>query len=159
MAATTTWYRQDKAHVAARLRAGERPDMAMTTATGPLDELVALHDELGVSAALEALATARQRAGLDDRLLLRTLAALPFVGNTGFGSLTGVLFREPAVLLRLGWSPVQLREGDNARHRHPEGRQDTSLPCHPDTLRDALGRISARVTRASLPFSEAVPAR
>ncbi len=144
MAATTTWYRQDKAHVAARLQAGERPDMAMTTASGPLDELVALHDELGVSAALDTLATARQRAGLADRLLLRTLAALPFVGTTGFGSLTGALFREPAVLLRLGWSPVQLREGDNARHRHPAGRQDASLPCHPDTLRDALGRIGAQ---------------
>jgi hypothetical protein len=145
--AAVAWYRQDKEHVAARLQAGERPDMAMTTATGPLDELVALHDELGALAVLERVGTERQRAGLQDRLLLRTLAALPFVGNTGFGSLTGVLFREPAVLLRLGWSPVQLQQGDNDRHRHPDGRQVASLPCHPDTLRDALARISEQAWR------------
>jgi len=27
------------------------------------------------------------------------------------------------------------------RHRHPQGRQEESLPCHPDTLRDALRRV------------------
>jgi hypothetical protein len=52
-----------------------------------------------------------------------------------------VLFREPAVLLQLGWAPVQIRQGSNGRHRHPEGRQEESLPCHPDTLRDALRRV------------------
>jgi len=139
--AAVRWYRQDKERVAAGLRAGERPDLAMTTATGPLDALVALHDELGVLAALEELELDRHRPGLDDRLLLRTLAALPFVGNTGFGSVAQVLFREPALLLQLGWSPVQLRQGDNGRHRHPAGRQVEALPCHPDTLRDALTRI------------------
>ena len=144
MTAMTVWYRQDKDCVAARLRAGERPDMAMTTATGPLDALVALHDELGVFAALDGLATDRHRPGLDDRLLLRTLAALPFVGSAGFGSVAQVLFGEPAVLLRLGWSPVQLQQGDNDRHRHPEGRQAESLPCHPDALRDALARLGER---------------
>lgn len=141
MTVTTVWYRQDKERVAARLRAGGRPELAMTTAAGPLDELVALHDELGVLAALDGLASDRQRAGLDDRLLRRALAALPFVGHSGFGSVARVLFGEPAVLLRLGWSPVQLRQGDNDRHRHPDGRQAESLPCHPDTLRDALARI------------------
>jgi hypothetical protein len=29
------------------------------------------------------------------------------------------------------------------RHRHPEGKQAQSLPCHPDTLRDQLRRIEA----------------
>ena len=57
------WYRQDQDAVAAQLRAGARPDMAATTALGLLDELVALHDEVGVFAALAAAATARQRAG------------------------------------------------------------------------------------------------
>ena len=52
-----------------------------------------------------------------------------------------VLFREPAVLLQLGWAPVQIRAGSNGRHRHPDGRQEESLPCHPDTLRDALRRV------------------
>ena len=49
-----------------------------------------------------------------------------------------VLFREPAVLLQLGWAPVQIRSGSNGRHRHPDGRQEESLPCHTDTLRDVV---------------------
>jgi hypothetical protein len=52
-----------------------------------------------------------------------------------------VLFREPAILLQLGWAPAQIRAGSNGRHRHPDGRQEESLPCHPDTLRDALRRV------------------
>jgi len=54
-----------------------------------------------------------------------------------FRGASEVLFREPAVLLQLGWAPV----GSNGRHRHPDGRQEESLPCHPDTLRDALRRV------------------
>ena len=45
------------------------------------------------------------------------------------------------MLLLLGWAQVQIRRGGNGRHRHPEGRQEESLSCHPDTLRDALRRI------------------
>jgi len=137
------WYRQDKGYVEGQLRAGQRPDLAATTATGPLDELVALHAEVGVFAALAAVPPGRVRAGLDDPLLLQTLAALPFVGNTGFRSVADQLFQDPAVLLQLGWSPVQISEGDNGRYRHAAGRQAESLPCHPDTLRDALARIGA----------------
>lgn len=138
------WYQQDNPHVAAALRAGRRPDLATTTAVGALDELVALHDEVGTLAALAGLTNTRTRAGLDDGLLMRTLAVLPFVGQTGFRSVADQLFREPAILLQLGWSPVQIREGDNGRYRHAAGRQPESLPCHPDTLRDALARIEAR---------------
>ena len=39
------WYRNDKAAVAEALRRGERLDLATTMASGPLDELVALHQE------------------------------------------------------------------------------------------------------------------
>ncbi len=42
------WYRNDKEAVAEALRKGERPDLATTMASGPLDELVALHQELGI---------------------------------------------------------------------------------------------------------------
>jgi Transposase DDE domain len=143
------WYHQDKAYIEGQLWAGRRPDMATTTAVGALDELVALHDELGGFAALDGLTVGRKRAGLDDVLLLRTAAVLPFVGNAGFRSLADQLFREPAILLQLGWSPVQLREGDNGRYRHPDGRQAESLPCHPDTLRDALARIEERAWLAA----------
>jgi hypothetical protein len=48
------------------------------------------------------------------------------------------------VLLHLGWAPAHLRVGGNGRHRHPDGRQVDSLPCHPDTLRDELRRLTAR---------------
>src|SRR5437667_3612101 len=135
------WYRNDKAVVAEALRRGERPDLATTMASGPLDELVALHEELGIFAILEEVEAQRKRAGVPDELLLRTLATLPFVEQASLSGASEVLFREPAVLLQLGWAPVQIRSGSNGRHRHPEGRQEESLPCHPDTLRDALRRI------------------
>src|SRR5438105_13864779 len=120
--------------------------MATTMASGPLDELVALHEELGVLAALEEVESQREREGIPDVLLLRTLATLPFVEAASLSGAAGALFREPAILLQLGWAPVQIRQGSNGRHRHPEGRQEESLPCHPDTLRDAaLVRGGVRV--------------
>ena len=68
--------------------------------------------------------------------------ALDVDDRYGFrGGAAGALFREPAILLQLGWAPVQIRQGSNGRHRHPDGRQPESLPCHPDTLRDALRRV------------------
>jgi hypothetical protein len=135
------WYRNDKVVVAEALRRGERPDLATTMASGPLDELVALHQELGIFALLDELEVQRRRAGVPDELLLRTLATLPFVEQASLSGASEVLFREPAVLLQLGWAPVQIRQGSNGRHRHPEGRREESLPCHADTLRDALRRV------------------
>src|SRR2546429_6107242 len=135
------WYRNEKAAVVEALRRGERPDLATTMASGSLDELVALHQDLGIYAILDELEVQRSRAGLPDELLLRTLATLPFVEQASLSGATEVLFREPAVLLQLGWAPVQIRSGSNGRHRHPDGRQEESLPCHPDTLRDALRRV------------------
>src|SRR5258707_9631549 len=135
------WYRRDKEAVAGALQRGQRPDLATTMASGPLDELVALHEELGIFAILDEVEAQRKRAGVPDELLLRTLAALPFVEQASLSGAAEVLFREPAVLLQLGWAPVQIRSGSNGRHRHPEGRQEESLPCHADTLRDALRRV------------------
>ncbi|MFL5588535.1 MAG: hypothetical protein ACJ8DI_12895 [Ktedonobacteraceae bacterium] len=135
------WYRRDKAAVAAALQRGERPDLATTMASGPLDELVALHEELGILAILDEIEVQRTRTGIADELLLRTLATLPFVEQASLSGAAEVLFREPAVLLQLGWAPLQIRSGSNGRHRHPQGRQEESLPCHPDTLRDALRRV------------------
>ncbi len=107
------WYRNDKAVVVEALRRGERPDLATTMASGPLDELVALHQELGVFAILDELEVQRARAGVPDELLLRTRASLPFVEQASLSGATEVLFREPAVLLQLGWAPVQIRAGSN----------------------------------------------
>jgi len=50
---------------------------------------------------------------------------------------------------------VELREGTNDRHRHPQGHQEESLPCHPDTLRDAVRRVTAAAwaqAHGALPF-------
>src|SRR5207237_962330 len=65
------WYRKDKEAVAEALRRGERPDLATTMASGPLDELVAFHEELGSFAILDELSVRRARAGVPDELLLR----------------------------------------------------------------------------------------
>ncbi len=135
------WYRNDKAAVTRALRDGERPDLATTMASGPLDELVALHQELGIFAIVDELEVQRTRAGIDDELLLRTLATLAFVEQACLSGASEVLFREPSIVLQLGWAPVQIRQGSNGRHRHPEGRREESLPGHPDTLRDALRRV------------------
>src|SRR3954465_13782357 len=137
------WFRRDNEAVLDDLRRGVRPLMATTMSSGPLDELIALHDELGVFDALDQLPVARQREGIDDALLFRTLAALPFLPEPGLDPSARLLFQEPAVLLRLGWAPAQTQAGANGRHRHPEGRRVESLPCHPDTLRDAFRRVEA----------------
>jgi len=138
------WYRQDREAVLAALARGERPDMATTLSAGVVDELVALHEELGVLPALGGVPTTRERRGVPDALLLRTVAALPFVAGASLSGATETLFKEPAILLRLGRAPVHPREGTNARHRHPQGRQPESLPCHVDTLRDAPRRVTAQ---------------
>jgi hypothetical protein len=135
------WYRNEKAAVTEALRGGERPDLATTMASGPLDELVALHEEVGSFAILDELEVQRARAGVPAELLLRTLATLPCVEQASLSGGSSVRFREPAVLLHLGWAAVQIRAGSNGRHRHPEGRQEESLPCHPATLRDGLRRV------------------
>src|SRR5262249_59605883 len=101
------WFRQDKPAVLDALRRGQRPLMATTMASGPLDELVALHIELGIFEALDALPVARRRDGLADPLLLRTLATWPFLPEAGLDPAAPLLFREPALLLHLGWAPAQ----------------------------------------------------
>ena len=100
------WYRHDQEVVKAALGRGERPDLATPLGAMVVDELVALHDELGVLGAVGELAVRRERAGVGDGPLLRTLATLPFVAEGSLSGATEVLFREPALLLRLGWSPV-----------------------------------------------------
>ena len=136
------WYRQDNEAVVAALRQGRRPDMAVTTASGPLDELVALHHELGIFDILDTLEVKRSRRGIDDGLLLRTLAVLPFLEAASLEGAAGQLFSEPAVLLHLGWSALQITWGDNERHRQGARRLAQSLPCHADTLRDELRRVA-----------------
>jgi hypothetical protein len=137
------WYRQDRVAVPTALAAGERPDLATTMACGPRDALRALHDELGVFASVAATEVTRERAGLLDGVVLRTLATLPVLAEAALSGAAGALCRAPAILRRLGWAPVAIRAGTNGRHRHPNGRQPESLPCHRDTLRDAVRPVGA----------------
>ncbi len=103
------WYRRDKEAAVEALRRGERPDLVTTKACGPLDELVSLPKELGIFAAHDTVETRREGTGLADGLLLRTLATLQFVEEASLSGATGALFRESAILLQLGWAPVQIR--------------------------------------------------
>ncbi len=137
------WVRQDRRTVLRRLMEGMAIHTIAPRGTGALEELVALTIELGTFAMLDSLAVERQRKGVPDPLLLRTLAVLPLMAE---GSLIGSaesLFAEPAILLELGYAPVQLREGVSARHRHPQGKTEESVPIHCDTLRDELIRLRA----------------
>jgi hypothetical protein len=84
-------YRNDKAAVEEALRRGERPDLATTMASGPLDELVTLHEELGIFAIVEQLEVKRTRVGVPDDLLLHTLATLPFVKQASLSGCAGYL--------------------------------------------------------------------
>jgi Transposase DDE domain len=135
------WYQRNQEAVSEAIEGGRCPDVATTMASGPLDELVALHDELGAFDVLEAIKPKRARRGLDDELLLRTLSVMPFLECHSFTGAAGVLFQNPAILLHLGWSPFQIRMGDKERRRSPAGRQAASLPCSPETLRDELTRV------------------
>ena len=135
------WFERNQSAVAEALRRGERPEMATTMDSGPLDDLVALHDELGVFEALDQVPIKRRRRSINDQLLLRTASVLPFLESPSLSGAAGLLFRNPAILLHLGWSVVQIQMGDNERHGNPDGRRPTSLPCHPETLRNELARI------------------
>ena len=103
------WFRQDKPAVLDALRRGERPLMATTRASGPLDELIALHMELGVFAALDGLPANRQRAGIDDALLFRTLATLPFLPESGLDPAARLFFRSPRSCCNWGGRPPRSR--------------------------------------------------
>ena len=59
------WFRQDKQAVLEALGRGVRPYMATTMASGPLDELLALHIELGV---FEALGEGREHRLADGEI-------------------------------------------------------------------------------------------
>jgi len=106
------WFERNQRILSQALQRGERPDMATTMDSGPLDDLVALHDELGIFEALDGFSVDRQRRGVEDRRLLRTLAVLPFLPTASLTGASSLLFRDPAILLHLGWSAVQIRMGD-----------------------------------------------
>ena len=89
--------RQDRAAVVSALESGAY-EAITTSSQGALDELVYLAIEVGVFDALRLLRVKRQRQGIPDELLLRTLAVLPFVEAMGLSAAAGELFKDAAIL-------------------------------------------------------------
>lgn len=137
------WVRHDKRTVLQRLADGAPVQTIAPAADGALEELVALTSELDTFALLETLSVARERRGIADGLLLNTLAVLPFLAEGSLDGNAQALFSEPALLLQLGYAPVQIRAGVSRRHRQRAGKTAQSVPLHPDTLRDELARLTA----------------
>lgn len=133
--------RKDRTAALQALKEGQY-EAITTSGQGPLDELVHLAIELGVFEALELIQVHRERNGIPDALLLRTLAVLPFVEAIGLSAAAGRLFEDAAVLIRLGYTIQQLQEGFNQRH-HGQAKSDQSKPCHKEVLRQELARIDA----------------
>jgi hypothetical protein len=136
------WVRQDKRTVLGRLAEGAPLQTIAPQADGALEELVALSAELGTFEMLDSLVVKRQREGIPDSLLLHTLSVLPFLAEGSLSGSAKALCSDPAVLVQLGYAPVELQRGVTARHRRPTGKTDQSVPIHPDTLRDELARLS-----------------
>ncbi|MEA3459894.1 MAG: transposase [Chloroflexota bacterium] len=131
--------RENRAEVLEALRKGEYEAIA-TSGQSAVDALVHLAIEIGVFEALEVIEVRREREGIPDDLLLRTLSVLPFVEAIGLSASAGRLFEDAAILLQVGFSIEQVRNGFNQRH-HGEGKAKTSKPCHPEVLRQELARI------------------
>ena len=91
----------NRAAVLTALKSGEYEAIA-TSSQSVLDELVHLAIEVGVFEALELIRVKRERRGIPDELLLRTIAVLPFVEALGVSAAAGELFKDAAILLQLG---------------------------------------------------------
>jgi hypothetical protein len=137
------WVRQDKQTVLRRLAEGARIQTIVPQASGALDELVALSAELETFRMLDEVEVTRERSGIPDRLLLHTLAVLPFLADGSLQGSAQSLFSDPAILVQLGYAPVELAAGVSARHRKATGKGAESVPIHIDTLRDELARLTA----------------
>ena len=137
------WVRQDKQTVLGRLREGAAIQTIVPTADGALEELVAVCGELETFTMLDRIPVQRERRGISDALLLRTLAVLPFLAHGSLQGSAQAVFSDPAILLQLGYAPVELKEGISGRHHHAQGKTADSIPLHIDTLRDELARLTS----------------
>jgi hypothetical protein len=135
------WREHDRAKVLKCLQEGEY-EAIVTTGQSELDVLAHLAAELGILEAVQMLTVKRERAGIPDELLLRTLAVLPFVEALGLSAAANTLFADAAILIQLGYTAIHLQEGFNNRHgSQEEVKSAASLPLHPDVLRQELQRL------------------
>lgn len=142
------WRENNREKVLAALRQGEY-EAILSSREGALDALAQLASELGVLDAVEMIQVERERDGIPDELVLRTLAVLPFVEAMSLSAAADTLFEDAAVLLQLGYTAVQIREGFNRRRgRDYKEKSKFSRPCHPDVLRGELQRIQVESLNA-----------
>ena len=139
--------RENRTEVLKALREGEYEAIA-TSGQSAVDALVHLAIEIGVFEALEVIEVEREREGIPDDLLLRTLSVLPFVEAIGLSASAGRLFEDAAILLQIGFSIEQVQNGFNQRHRGQDKAQE-SKPCYPEVLRQELARIDVESLRRS----------
>lgn len=135
------WRENNREKVVAALQQGEY-EAILTSKEGALDALAHVAWEIGVLEAVKLITVERQREGIPDELLLRTLAVLPFVEALGLSAAAETLFEDAAVLLQLGYTAVQVQDGFNQWHAAgAETKGDRSRPYHPEALRQELQRI------------------
>lgn len=135
------WRENNREKVVGALQRGEY-EAILTSKEGALDALAHVAWELGVLDAVKLITVERERKGIPDELLLRTLAVLPFVEALGLSTAAETLFEDAAVLLQLGYTAVQVQAGFNQRHAAgAEAKGDRSRPYHPEVLRQELQRI------------------
>ena len=131
------WRENNRDKVVAALQRGEY-EAILTSKEGALDALAHVAWELGVLEAVQLIRVKRERAGIPDELLLRTLAVLPFVEALGLSAAAQTLFEDAAVLLQLGYTAVQVQAGFNQRHgAGMDAKGEQSRPYHPEVLRHA----------------------
>lgn len=135
------WRENNRERVLEALRSGEY-EAILTSREGALDALAHLASELEVLDAVELIEVERERSGIPDEKLLRALAILPFVEAMSLSAAANTLFEDAAVLLQLGYTAIQIREGFNQRRgKGKEKKSAQSRPYHPDVLREELQRI------------------
>lgn len=135
------WRENNREKVLEALKKGEY-EAILTSREGAMDALAHLAWELEVLEAVDLIEVEREREGVPDQLLLRTLAILPFVEAMSLSAAANTLFEDAAVLLQLGYTAVQIQEGFNQRRgKQYEKKSAQSRPYHPDVLREELQRI------------------
>jgi len=135
------WRENNREKVLEALRKGEY-EAILTSREGALDALAHLAWELEVLEAVDLIEVEREREGVPDGLLLRTLAVLPFVEAMSLSAAANTLFEDATVLLQLGYTAIQIQEGFNQRRgKQYEKKSAQSRPYHPDVLREELQRI------------------
>ena len=102
------WREHNREKVEKALQKGEY-DAILTSRESALATLAHLAWELGVLDAVKQIRVRRQRAGIPDELLLRTLAVLPFVEAVGLSAAAETLFADAAVLIQLGYTALQVQ--------------------------------------------------